>query len=177
MGGVLLRTDLGHNSNPLPTELVDNNDTFMFGLGTRIRIRPPSMLSSRGRPACRVSIPVVRMRPSASRNEPVVTCFQLNFSDSRGTTIGQIARGGLAPHEWYLGFNLSRKFFLTSEPSAGSNGRDGTLDRSGDTLHRQHSGAAAADGGLFQNRSRPVPHAAAHDRQHDYDYRPGCEPA
>ena len=29
-----------NNSNPLPCELVDDNDTFMFGLGARIRIRP-----------------------------------------------------------------------------------------------------------------------------------------
>jgi hypothetical protein len=29
-----------NNSNPLPKEVVDHNDTFMIGLGARIRIRP-----------------------------------------------------------------------------------------------------------------------------------------
>jgi hypothetical protein len=37
--------------------------------------------------------------------------FQLNFSDSFGTTMAQIARGGPDPRNWYMGFNISRKFF------------------------------------------------------------------
>ena len=36
--------------------------------------------------------------------------FQLNFSNSQGTTFGQIAGGG-APLNLHLGFNLTRKFF------------------------------------------------------------------
>ena len=45
--------------------------------------------------------------------------FQLNFSDSFATTYGQLARGGTrSPRadgsngtDWYLGFNISRKFY------------------------------------------------------------------
>ena len=41
--------------------------------------------------------------------------FQLNFSNSFGTTMGQVARGGPknanGDGDWYLGFNISRKFF------------------------------------------------------------------
>ena len=37
--------------------------------------------------------------------------FQLNVSDSFATTMGQIARGGPSSRNWYLGFNISRKFF------------------------------------------------------------------
>ena len=37
--------------------------------------------------------------------------FQLNVSDSFATTMGQIARGGTSSRNWYLGFNISRKFF------------------------------------------------------------------
>jgi hypothetical protein len=37
--------------------------------------------------------------------------FQLNFSNGFGTTLAQVARGGTAKDDWYLGFNLSRKFF------------------------------------------------------------------
>jgi len=29
-----------NNSNPLPKEVVDHNDTFMVGVGARVRIRP-----------------------------------------------------------------------------------------------------------------------------------------
>src|SRR5215216_5467776 len=50
--GVVLSRELGkhgavyvepfwvNNSNPFPTELVDDNDTFFVGVGARIRIRP-----------------------------------------------------------------------------------------------------------------------------------------
>ena len=37
--------------------------------------------------------------------------FQLNFSNGFGTTMGQIARGGTSNDDWYMGFNISRKFF------------------------------------------------------------------
>jgi hypothetical protein len=37
--------------------------------------------------------------------------FQLNFSNGFGTTFGQIARGGSSNDNWYLGFNISRKFY------------------------------------------------------------------
>jgi hypothetical protein len=37
--------------------------------------------------------------------------FQLNFSNSFATTMGQLARGGFTNDDWYLGFNISRKFF------------------------------------------------------------------
>lgn len=36
--------------------------------------------------------------------------FQLNVSNSFGTTLGQAARGG-APGGWYVGFNIARKFY------------------------------------------------------------------
>jgi hypothetical protein len=37
--------------------------------------------------------------------------FQLNFSNCLGTTLGQLARGGIDYNSWFIGFNLSRKFF------------------------------------------------------------------
>ena len=37
--------------------------------------------------------------------------FQLNFSNGFGTTLAQVARGGFNSDDWYLGFNISRKFF------------------------------------------------------------------
>jgi hypothetical protein len=36
--------------------------------------------------------------------------FQLNFTNTSATTLGQIARGGF-PNTLFLGFNLARKFF------------------------------------------------------------------
>ena len=37
--------------------------------------------------------------------------FQVNFSNSVGTTLSQVARGGTSNDDWYLGFNISRKFW------------------------------------------------------------------
>ena len=37
--------------------------------------------------------------------------FQINFSNGIGTTLANVARGGTARDDWYIGFNLSRKFF------------------------------------------------------------------
>lgn len=37
--------------------------------------------------------------------------FQLNVSNGLGTTFGQIARGGPRRGDWFIGFNISRKFY------------------------------------------------------------------
>jgi hypothetical protein len=37
--------------------------------------------------------------------------FQLNVSNSLATTMGQLARGGSPNDDWYLGFNLTRRFW------------------------------------------------------------------
>jgi Membrane bound beta barrel domain (DUF5777) len=100
-----------NNSNPLPTELVDHNNTFMIGIGGRVRIRPTVSIVAETAP--RVS----GYKPGAHHGSVGIEkragghLFQLNFSDSFGTTWGQLARGGASSHDWYLGFNISRKFF------------------------------------------------------------------
>src|SRR3954452_8742008 len=108
-----------NNSNPVPGELVDHNDTVFIGLATRIRILSTGYV-------------VGEIAPRVSGYEPGAThggfaiekrvgghVFQLNFSDSWSTTMGQIARGGFShadpdgtdKTDWFLGFNISRKFF------------------------------------------------------------------
>jgi hypothetical protein len=38
--------------------------------------------------------------------------FQINVSNGWGTTFGQLAsRGGITNDNWYIGFNIARKFF------------------------------------------------------------------
>jgi hypothetical protein len=121
--GVLLSRELGergavylepfwvNNTNELPEELVDDNDTVIIGLGGRLRVRPTVYL-------------VVEAAPRVTGHDPGVThvsvgiekragghAFQLNFSNGFGTTLAQVARGGFTNDDWYLGFNISRKFF------------------------------------------------------------------
>jgi hypothetical protein len=100
-----------NNTNALPSDLADDNSTFMIGVGARIRVRP-------------TVYGVVEWSPRVAGYEPGDDqvsfgvekragghTFQLNFSNGFGTTLGQIARGGSTGNDWYLGFNISRKFY------------------------------------------------------------------
>jgi hypothetical protein len=99
-----------NNSNPLPSELTDDNDTFFLGLGARVRIRPTVYVVGE-------FIPRVGYEPDVNHGTFGIEkragghVFQLNFSNGFGTTMGQVARGGTASDDWYLGFSISRKFF------------------------------------------------------------------
>jgi hypothetical protein len=99
-----------NNSNELPSELTDDNDTFLLGLGARIRIRPTVYLVGE-------IIPRIGHDPGVTHGTFGIEkragghVFQFNFSNSIGTTMAQLARGGGDAEDWYIGFNISRKFF------------------------------------------------------------------
>lgn len=99
-----------NNTNPQPSELVDDNDTFLLGLGARIRIRPTVYVVGE-------IIPRVGYDPGVTHATFGIEkragghVFQLNFSNGIGTTMAQLARGGTDNDDWYIGFNISRKFF------------------------------------------------------------------
>lgn len=101
-----------NNANPLPSALSDDNDTFMVGVGARIRIRPTVYVAAEISPrvAGYKSDPGVNHASFALEKRAGGHLFQLNFSNSFGTTMGQVARGGLSNDDWYMGFNISRKF-------------------------------------------------------------------
>jgi Membrane bound beta barrel domain (DUF5777) len=99
------------NSNLLPSELVDHNDTFLVGLGARIRIRPSVYVVVEGSPRAAGYRPDVSQLSFGIEKRVGGHMFQLNFSNGFGTTISQIARGGSARDKWFLGFNISRKFY------------------------------------------------------------------
>lgn len=122
--GVLVSRELGdrgalyvepfwiNNSNPLPKELTDeDNDTIMVGLGARFRIRPTVYLVFEGTPRVSGFSPGDTQASFGIEKRSGGHLFQLNFSNGLGTTFGQIARGGFTDNDWYLGFNISRKFF------------------------------------------------------------------
>lgn len=99
-----------NNSNPEPHELGGDNDTFMVGLGARIRVRPTLYLLGEILPRAGHT-PGVHHAAFAIEKRAGGHAFQLNFSNGFGTTPGQLARGGTSNEDWYLGFNISRKFF------------------------------------------------------------------
>jgi hypothetical protein len=99
-----------NNSNPLPGELADDNDTFLLGLGARIRIRPTLYVVGE-------LLPRVGHDPGVNHGSFGIEkragghVFQFNFSNGLGNTMSQLARGGSSNDDWYIGFNISRKFF------------------------------------------------------------------
>jgi Membrane bound beta barrel domain (DUF5777) len=100
-----------NNTSPEPEELVDDNNTFIIGLGTRVRIRPTVYLLLEGAPRVAGYDPGVTHISFGIEKRAGGHLFQLNFSNSFGTTLAQVARGGGSNEDWYIGFNISRKFF------------------------------------------------------------------
>jgi len=100
-----------NNSNPLPKQVVDHNDTFMIGLGTRIRVSSTVYVVAEASPRVAGNKPGVNHASFGIEKRAGGHQFQLNFSDSFGTTMAQIARAGARAKDWYMGFNISRKFF------------------------------------------------------------------
>jgi hypothetical protein len=100
-----------NNTNLLPAELVDDNDTVIIGLGARVRIRPTVYLVIESAPRVAGFDPGAAHLSVAIEKRSGGHNFQLNFSNGFGTTLADIARGGQNRDDWYLGFNISRKFF------------------------------------------------------------------
>jgi hypothetical protein len=109
-GAVYVEPIWVNNSNPEPAGPGEDNDTFMVGMGLRFRIRPTVYLVGEFTPRAGYS-PGVNQAAFAIEKRAGGHSFQLNFSNGFGTTPGQIARGGTSNEDWYLGFNISRKFY------------------------------------------------------------------
>jgi hypothetical protein len=104
-----------NNSNPRPSELADDNDSFLLGIGARVRIRPTVYLVGEIVPRVSGYDPDNTAASFAIEKRAGGHAFQLIFSNTFGLTMAQIARGGAQNAEggnnWYLGFNISRKFY------------------------------------------------------------------
>lgn len=100
-----------NNTNQLPSELVDHNNTFMIGVGGRVRVHGSTYVVAEIVPRVNGFESGVNAASFGIEKRVGGHAFQLNFSNSLGTTMGQIARGGFRNKDWYLGFNISRKFF------------------------------------------------------------------
>lgn len=98
-----------NNTNPLPKELVDDNNSLMLGLGARLRLTPglygvfevTPRLNGFDAGDTQVGFAIEKRAGGHS--------FQINVGNAFGTTFAQMARGGT--DDWYLGFNISRKFY------------------------------------------------------------------
>jgi hypothetical protein len=96
------------NTNPLET---GDNNTTMICLGTRLRIRPTTYLVGEITPRLGGYDPGVNQASFGIEARAGGHTFMLNFSNGFGTTLTQLARGGVNNDSWFIGFNISRKFF------------------------------------------------------------------
>jgi hypothetical protein len=86
-----------------------HDGTTFIGVGTRVRIRPTVFISSEFSPRVQGHDPGRGAWGVAIEKKTEGHTMQLNFTNSFGTTLGEIARGG-STHDVYLGFNLVRRF-------------------------------------------------------------------
>lgn len=100
-----------NNTNALPDALVDDNDTVIVGLGARLRVRPSVYVLAEGAPRLAGYDPGVTHVSFGIEKRAGGHNFQLNVSRGFGTTLADVARGGLNSDDWFLGFNISRKFY------------------------------------------------------------------
>ncbi len=98
------------NSSPFTDRGSDNN-TFMIGLGGRLRVRPSMYLVGEITPRVAGFDPGAHQMSFGVEGRAGGHLFQLNFSNGLATTLGQLATGTTTYEDWYIGFNISRKFF------------------------------------------------------------------
>ncbi len=98
------------NSN-LFDAFTDDDTTFMVGLGSRIRVTPTVYLVGELTPRVAGYKPGTTLGSFGIEKRAGGHMFQLSVSNYFGTTLRQIAQGALNGDQWYLGFNISRKFF------------------------------------------------------------------
>jgi hypothetical protein len=105
---------LGHedHDHDVSTEVDEHSShdgTTFIGFGARARIRPTVFVSSEYSPRVQGHDPGRGSWGVAIEKQTEGHTMQLNFTNSFGTTMAEIARGG-STHDIYLGFNLVRRF-------------------------------------------------------------------
>jgi hypothetical protein len=111
-GAIYLEPLLVLNSNVDPVRIDDDNHSLLIGVGGRWRLGQAQVYLF-GEVAPRA----VGYSPGSEHVSLGIEkrmgghIFQFNISNSLGTTMGQLARGGPDGNDWFIGFNLSRKFY------------------------------------------------------------------
>jgi hypothetical protein len=110
-GAVYVEPMWVNNSNPA-SERARGRQRHVHGqgIGLRLRVRPSVYVVGEYTPRTGYK-PGVNQGSFAIEKRLGGHVFQMNFSNGFGTTLGQVARGGTSNDDWYLGFNISRKFY------------------------------------------------------------------
>jgi hypothetical protein len=90
-------------------EHANHNDTWFAGFGGRLRFSGTGYVVAEYTPRLHGYDPNKGTWGVAVEKRTGGHTLQLNFTNSFGTTFGQLARGG-NEHDVYLGFNITRRF-------------------------------------------------------------------
>jgi hypothetical protein len=105
------------NTRTVPSAPGDDDGTLVLGLGARLRLTGSMAVVGEYHPR------LAGYAGDLGSGDPdsLVTfglewrvgghAFQIDFSNALGTTPAQVARGGQGADGWFIGFNLSRKFY------------------------------------------------------------------
>jgi hypothetical protein len=111
--GCLEHMEHGHDipgCADLATAGIQSN-TMLMGLSTRVRVTPGVYLVGSWTPRASGFSPGVSLKTFGVEKRLRGHVFQLNVSNSLGTTVAEMARGATNNSDWFLGFNISRRFF------------------------------------------------------------------
>jgi hypothetical protein len=105
------------NTRTVPSAPGDDDGTLVLGLGARLRLTGSMAVVGEYHPR------LAGYRGDLGSGDPdsLATfglewrvgghAFQIDFSNALGTTPAQVARGAQGLDGWYIGFNLTRKFY------------------------------------------------------------------
>ncbi len=101
--------DHDHDTGLAEDEHANHDDTWFAGFGGRLRFSGTGYITGEYTPRLGGYDPNAATWGVAIEKRTGGHTLQLNFTNSFGTTFGQLARGG-NPHDIYLGFNITRRF-------------------------------------------------------------------
>ena len=105
------------NTRINPSSPGTSDDTLVLGLGARLRLTRTMYVVGEYNPRLAGYRGDLGSGDSKSLASLGVEwrvgghAFQINVSNALGTTPAQVARGQQGPDDWFIGFNLSRKFY------------------------------------------------------------------
>lgn len=91
-----------------------DDGTFLLGLGGRIRLGNAYAVLAEIHPRLagyKGHVNSAALATFAFERRVGGHAFQINFSNDLGTTPAQVARGRTGLDDWFMGFNISRKFY------------------------------------------------------------------
>jgi hypothetical protein len=98
------------NANLAPSG-TDSEHTFALGLGGRLALTSSLYVVGEYTPRLSGYKPGTSVGSFAVEKRIGGHAFQINVANDFGTTLRQIVEGADDSNRWYLGFNISRKFF------------------------------------------------------------------